>query len=259
MDAFVADSVARVEAARADGFNIDIEIAATNAADVAALTTVARKAAAAMHAANPHAHVTYDTPSEGLLSEGGCGHQYDRDYDFAALADALDFLVVMDYDSNLPQVACDTCFFANAALPVVEAGVACYAKMGVPADKLVLAFPWYGYDYTCAETAPDGGRCTVTNLPGVEVWLPDVARRLAASTVGGGRHWDDRAKTPWFYYTDAAGALHRVDYDDPQSLKLKYAYAKAAKARGVGMWTANVVNYTDAANFGSFWADLETF
>jgi hypothetical protein len=40
---------------------------------------------------------------------------------------------------------CATCFFANAALPVVQAGVDCYAKMGVPASKLVLAMPWYGY------------------------------------------------------------------------------------------------------------------
>jgi hypothetical protein len=39
---------------------------------------------------------------------------------------------------------CPTCFFANAALAVVKNGVECYAKLGVPASKLVLAFPWYG-------------------------------------------------------------------------------------------------------------------
>lgn len=101
-----------------------------------------------MHAVNPHSHVTYDTPSEGELG-GGCGHQYDRDYDYKDMAAALDFLVVMDYDSNnYPQhgethaQACDTCYFANAALPLVKKGVECYAQLGVPASKLVLAFPW---------------------------------------------------------------------------------------------------------------------
>ena len=91
-----------------------------------------------------------DTPAEGELANG-CGKQYDRDYDYKGMAEALDFLVVMDYDSNSypqdgkkegPGGACDTCFFANDALPVVQAGVECYKQLGVPASKLVLAFPW---------------------------------------------------------------------------------------------------------------------
>ena len=45
--------------------------------------------------------------------------------------------------------------------------------------------------------------------------------------------------------TDAKGLMHRVDYDDPQSLKLKYGYAKQAKALGVGMWTATAINCED--------------
>ena len=38
-------------------------------------------------------------------------------------------------------------------MPVVKAGLECYAKLGVPASKLVMAFPWYAYDYACQETA----------------------------------------------------------------------------------------------------------
>ena len=41
---------------------------------------------------------------------------------------------------------------------------------------------------------------------------------------------------------DAKGLIHRVDYDDPQSLKLKYGYAKHAQALGVGMWTASSID-----------------
>ena len=82
--------------------------------------------------------------------------------------------------------------------------------------------------------------------------------------------------------TDAKGLMHRVDYDDPQSLKLKYGYAKQAKALGVGMWTATAINCevlcnlfglfvphlmfssrafadTDTKNFGTFWDDLKAF
>ena len=45
--------------------------------------------------------------------------------------------------------------------------------------------------------------------------------------------------------TDAKGLMHRVDYDDPKSLKLKYGYAKQAKALGVGMWTATAIDCED--------------
>jgi hypothetical protein len=37
---------------------------------------------------------------------------------------------------------CPTCFFTNAALPVIEAGVQCYLNMGIPSSKLVLLMPW---------------------------------------------------------------------------------------------------------------------
>ena len=161
------------------------------------------------------------------------GKQYDRDYDYKGMAEALDFLVVMDYDSNSypqdgkkegPGGACDTCFFANDALPVVKAGVECYKQLGVPASKLVLAFPWCeslppspygsrlvalmhasrcfsdGYDYTCSGTTPNSpfkGHCNVTKS--TQISLAPAAQLLATSSVGGGRQWDDVSKTPWFY------------------------------------------------------------
>jgi len=101
VDAWVAQTVARVVNNSIDGFNIDIEIPAS-AADASALTALSAKAAVAMKAAKPWAHVTFDVPSNGLVQQG-CGKQYGRDYDYAGLAKALDFLVVMDYDSNAPQ------------------------------------------------------------------------------------------------------------------------------------------------------------
>jgi hypothetical protein len=228
-------SVAKVTAAFADGLNIDFEHSMREFKSLKAkdITAFSKALADAMHTVNPHSHVTFDTPSEGI---GQCGTQYDRDYDYKALAEVLDFLVVMDYDSNDPHHAspslkefypsiakpyiydsrgaaaagcasqgyerlctkaelegfercaygwcsdfeglwnskaksgcgaqgfvahtgpagaycctshpkppCPTCFYANAPLPVVQAGVSCYEQLGVPASKLVLAMPWYGY------------------------------------------------------------------------------------------------------------------
>lgn len=354
VDAWVNKSVASVTAAYADGINIDIESTVTAGTQAAALTAVAAKAAQAMHAANPHSHVSFDIPSAGMLQEGPCGSQYGREYDFQALANALDFLVVMDYDSNDPRGAnpgpvsfvggprrpyvfasraaaeegcrqkgfprlcakaeiagfshcaggwcsdwegywmskaragcgvagynsfqglagayccggslspCDTCYFANAALPVVKAGVECYRSLGVPPNKLVLAFPWYGKDYECSETAvgvalvEDNMRCTVSSTTSPP--LSHIEALLQAHALPPGRVWQPNSSTPHFLYADpVSGARHRVDYDDSQSLRLKYSYARSVGARGVGMWTADCVDSGNTSWTARFWEDLKVF
>ncbi len=146
---------------------------------------------------------------------------------------------------------------ANSPLPVVEAGVACYAKLGVPAAQLVLAFPWYGIDYECLETS--GSWCNVAcgNPPcAQEISLTRVASLLEHNATGGGRQWEANSSSPFFWYANSSGSRHRVVYDDSESLRLKYVYAKAAGVRGIGMWTAGgAPNATNA----QMWNDLRVF
>ena len=99
---WVKEGVARVQAANADGLNLDVEISQDDPQQLAGLIPACKQMADAMHAAQPGSHVTFDTPSEGETgsTQAKCGDMYGRDYDYKALADALDFFVVMDYDSN---------------------------------------------------------------------------------------------------------------------------------------------------------------
>ena len=71
--------------------------------------------------------------------------------------------------------------------------------------------------------------------------------------------WLDNSSTPFMGYVDAAGLQHRVDYDDAKSLTLKYEYARTAGARGVGMWTASGLNYSNATSTEEFWSALKAF
>ncbi len=164
------------------------------------------------------------------------------------------------FNGTTPVTPCPTCYFANAALPVVQAGVDCFVKtLGVPASKLVLAFPWYAYDYTCSTAGTPFGNlnsCDVTNS--VQVDYPRVQQLLAApGTVTG---WNANASTPYLgYHDDSTGTLHRVDYDNSTSLRAKYSLAKDVGAWGVGMWTASGLNYSDFATAEQFWDDLKVF
>ena len=45
----------------------------------------------------------------------------------------------------------------NAPLPDILAGIQQYAAMGIAPSRLIIALPWYGYDFTCAAASPSGG------------------------------------------------------------------------------------------------------
>ena len=70
-------------------------------------------------------------------------------------------------------------------------------------------------------------------------------------SVGGGRNQGEMDDLQPQATTADEHLLHRVDYDDSQSLRLKYQYARGAGARGTGMWTASTLNYSgDPARHG---------
>ena len=75
----------------------------------------------------------------------------------------------------------------------------------------------------------------------------------------GGRRWDNKSSTPYYYYLDTNGTFHRRDYDDTESLILKYEFAKSSGACGAGMWTADSVDYTNRTQVEEFWDALLHF
>ncbi|CAO2600386.1 Ctbs [Lemmus lemmus] len=60
---------------------------------------------------------------------------------------------------------------------------------------------------------------------------------------------------PWYGYDyiclniseDPAGRFHQVWYDNPQSISLKAAYVTNYGLRGIGMWNANCLDYSEDA------------
>lgn len=112
----------------------------------------------------------------------------------------------------------------------------------MPAEKLILGVPWYGYNYLVyepgvkAQTRPFySWRGTPTaqtysiatdnineNMPGVYSY-----------TQG----WDEYGKVGWkAYYRSDIGSWRMVFLDDTRSLEHKYSFAKTKGLAGVGIW-----------------------
>ena len=70
-------------------------------------------------------------------------------------------------------------------------------------------------------------------------------------------HWDAASSTPFLVDTidKATSGWHEVWYDNPKSLRLKVAAAKALGVQNFGMWTADVLNYSEPKEDWMAWWD----
>ena len=107
-----------------------------------------------------------------------------------------------------------------------------YALTVMPAHKISIGLPAYGYDWTRAKS-------------GDTIALKDVPALLART--GATPQWDAASSSPWFTYKDSHNVQHTVWYENAQSLKLKVAYAKS-KGVGVSVWALGLEDST-------FWSD----
>ncbi|HEU5399327.1 MAG TPA: glycosyl hydrolase family 18 protein [Gammaproteobacteria bacterium] len=152
-------------------------------------------------------------------------------YDYAALAPEADIFQVMTYDENVPGGApgpVDGSDWMQACLK--------YAVTQIPADKILLGLPAYGYDYDT--TASTGSAVAWKDIPAL------------LSSTGATAQWDSSSNSPFFDYTDSKGDTHEVWYEDTRSIQLKSRYAVSLDLKGVSMWA---LGEEDA----SFWTAVE--
>ncbi len=198
-----------------------------------------------------------------------------RFYDYAGIAEQADYLLIMAcvlacsrartnalsaaarYDRARRYDMASYIFGAcvatpNSPPPQVEQGILQYLALVEP-RKLVLALPWYGRQYACepgtgaadryCAIAPAPWRdcnCTDANAPAVD--FGHVA--ALAETSATGAMSDEILEQRWMNHVDAAsGNVTQLWYDDLRSLSAKYSLVASFGLLGVGVWTANMLDY----------------
>ena len=65
------------------------------------------------------------------------------------------------------------------------------------------------------------------------------------------------------YIIQVSGHIHQLWYDDPESLTLRYNNAKSFQLRGISMWQADCLDYSDdpeaKALTKAMWDAIKTF
>ncbi len=144
-------------------------------------------------------------------------------FDVKALTRYVDEFFVMAYDMQEPGVASATAPLTNA--PWSDAIALAEYTSVVPARRIVLGIPLYGYDFPAASRR-DGAATTGSPL------AVTYAEIVAA---GHAPQWDPVTETPWAVFK-RNGKWHQTWFDDPVSIALKSALAAQFDCAGVGVW-----------------------
>ncbi|HWE69303.1 MAG TPA: glycosyl hydrolase family 18 protein [Acidimicrobiales bacterium] len=206
--------IAAVAAKNLDGVNFDFE--GVGSADRAGLTKLITQVSNALHAANPHWQTT-------MAVYASAASDLDGFYDVAALAPALDGFFVMAYDMNDPVTP-------SATAPLVGGGYNDTETLQqftavVPAAKVVLGVPYYGYDWP-----------TASGSKGAPSTGPDAPLSYGVITSANNpTYWDPSTQTAWTSYL-VGTQWHQTYFDNPTSMALKAQLANSFHIRGVGIW-----------------------
>ena len=160
--------------------------------------------------------------------------------EMAKVAGILDFMNVMTYDffgawdpvtgHNSPlyaQAQGDQNFSLDAAFRLY------HVTYGIPSEKLNVGVGFYGRTFKGtalfgSHQGPD--MSTFSEDEGSPMYY-NIVKAMAGGAYQ--RFWDAKSQVP--YAVNAAGNSF-ISYDDPESVGLKAAYAKANNARGVIIW-----------------------
>jgi len=237
---WIEQTFTRVEKAHMDGIIFDYESPMTlddprNQYYVQLVNETARY----FHAQNPYYQIS--------VCVAWSPHDIDgRAYDYTGLADAADFLYVMDYDTK-SQVF-DRCLAGpNSPSSTAKHGLEEYIRAGVPVTKLILGVPWYGYNYTCTNDmeSPMSKFCPIAYRPwrgtncsdavGNEVTYGEIMKLLNSGNFLTDLTIDESGGVFFNYYCSSSRlSVCQMWFDNPWSLNVKYSMARDMGIRGVG-------------------------
>ena len=259
---WVKEQVDKVASSFTDGLNVDFEGPIPSGSSLNAdFVSMMAELNTQLKATLPGALLSIDVAWSPACVDGRC-------FDHLSLSQHVDYMVLMAYDES-SQVLGPCIAMANSPLPKTMQGALGFIETGIPREKLVVALPWYGYDYTCQSLTP-AGECTISEVPFRGIQCSDAAGHQKSFFVitdllkqsYTGRVWNTTFKTPFFNYKASDSHIHQVWYDDPESLGIKYFNIAKSKLGGVGVWTTDSVSYTDpsqSANTKAMWASLDEY
>lgn len=243
----IDNTVSLVKQKGLDGINVDVEyVGSADSVKREQFSSFVKKITDRMHSEKSGSKVT--------VSVYAASAKYKKLYDIAYLGKYSDGIFMMAYDFATKG--------ADTAMPTaplygykegkywydISTAVDDFLKV-MPANKLILGLPWYGYDYPVTKPSVNAKRDSYSYW--YKAWVTKYrfvwkkAFYTAPSfvqTYKKGQEediaqtgWDNVGKVGWKAYKDDEG-WRMYFLEDEKSLGIKYDFAKEKKLGGVGIW-----------------------
>lgn len=140
--------------------------------------------------------------------------------DYALLGEAADHVLLMTYEWGYTYGPPMAVAPLNKVREVVE-----YALTRIPAEKINLGIPNYGYDWPLPYERGVTKARTISNTEAIEIAIANNASI----------QFDEIAMSPYFTY-EQDGISHEVWFEDVRSLREKFSLIQEYDLRGATYW-----------------------
>lgn len=210
-----------------DGINIDFEHSNSPSSSTSQnFTRFVQDLTKAVKLKSPAYLVSIDVYADSLVKN--------RIYQVETISLFVDHIIIMAYDFHRANS-----ISAGPVAPLRSAHPASYYSLtktmadfyqAVPKEKLILAVPYYGYEW---QTASEKFGASAYPGSGALATYKRVINLVEAQSVK--INWDSISMTPWLVYKNG-GQTKQIYFDNPYSLSLKYQLIKEADIAGVALW-----------------------
>ena len=146
-------------------------------------------------------------------------------HDYHGIGQAANFVLLMTYEWGYAYGPPLPIAPLPAVRQVIEYGVS-----EIPADKILMGIPNYGYDWMLPFIPGQSRARKISNTEAV----------LQAERLGIEIDYSEEFEAPYYYYTDSNGQEHVVWFENERSWQAKFNLVKEYNLAGISIW--NIVD-----------------
>ena len=157
--------------------------------------------------------------------------------DIHDLSSVVDYVVVMAYDYHYmgSQVTGPVAPLSGAGTISEYDTVSAIhlARQSLPANKIILGIPLYGYEWETLEEASRSATLPGSGITASTMRIEQLLKDCATCSAS----FDTEAQEPYLIYTDQeTGTVHQFFYPNAASMQAKFDFAKKEKLGGLALW-----------------------